>query len=116
MTDAWKLEFDGWDPDAIRVGCGEELRELRPGDTVRFRAVCRAHRGEASGAVRDGSLGPGRIAGGSPKLDGPVDHAAGVGRRTGRRLPCHVIGRAGQELCVPVHESPTGSRTSSPGS
>jgi hypothetical protein len=56
MTDAWKLEFDGWDPDAIRVGCGEELRELRPGDTVRFRAVCRAHRGEASGAVRDGSL------------------------------------------------------------
>jgi hypothetical protein len=56
MTDAWKLEFDGWDPDAIRVGCGEELRELRPGDTVRFRAACRAHRGEASGAVRDGSL------------------------------------------------------------
>jgi hypothetical protein len=39
MTDAWKREFDGWDPDAIRVGCGEELRELRPGDTVRLRAA-----------------------------------------------------------------------------
>ncbi len=43
----------------VRVGCGDEVRELRPGDTVEFRAAaCSRHRRGADGqAAAPGPVG-----------------------------------------------------------